>query len=55
MDSFWNSTMPEFADVLNTTKAAERQQKEAEKKANEAAIAEAKAEAESQRTKKKIN
>ncbi|KAG7358837.1 hypothetical protein IV203_015426 [Nitzschia inconspicua] len=50
--SFWNSTMPDFADVLNTTKEAERQQKEAETKANEAAIAEAMAEVEAQRTKK---
>lgn len=45
--------MPDFADVLNTTKAAEKQQKAAEKKANEAAIAEAMAEVEAQRTKKK--
>jgi hypothetical protein len=50
--SFWNSTMPDFADVLNTTKAAERQQKEAEVKANEAAIAEVMAEVDAQRTKK---
>jgi hypothetical protein len=54
-DSFWNSTMPEFADVLNTTKAAEKQQKEAETKANEAAIAEAMAEVKAQRTKKTDN
>jgi hypothetical protein len=55
MDTFWNSTMPDFADVLNTTKAAERQQKEAETKSNEAAIAEAMAEVEAQRTKKNSN
>ena len=49
--AFWNSTMPDFADVLNTTKAAERQRKEAEKTANEAAIKEAMAEVEAQRSK----
>jgi hypothetical protein len=47
--------MPDFADVLNTTKAAERQQKKAEMKANEDAIAEAMAEVEAQRTKKSSN
>jgi uncharacterized membrane protein YqiK len=49
--SFWNSTMPEFSDALNTTKAAERQQTEAETTANQAAIAEAMAEVEAQRSK----
>ena len=45
--------MPDFADVLNTTKAAERQRKEAEKTANDAAIKEAMAEVEAQRSKGK--
>lgn len=41
--------MPDFADVLNTTKAAKRQQKKAEMEANEAAVAEAMAEVKAQR------
>jgi hypothetical protein len=46
---FWNSTMPEFSEVLNTTKAAEKQAKDAELKANEAALAEVKAQIAAQR------
>jgi hypothetical protein len=30
---FWNSTMPDFSEVLNTTKAAEKQAKEVKKQA----------------------
>mmetsp|Transcript_22168 Transcript_22168/g.35726 ORF Transcript_22168/g.35726 Transcript_22168/m.35726 type:complete len:177 (+) Transcript_22168:153-683(+) len=52
---FWNSTMPEFTDVLNTTKAAEEQTKEAEMKANQAAIEEAMAEVTAQRAKNMNN